>query len=82
MKNIYEKLEIPEPSVDLEDKIIAQANGRNNKYLFPKIGIIAACLLIVFIVLNPAENQLVTQENILADIEFYDDQYGFYEEIS
>lgn len=89
MTKIYDKLEIPEPSANLEDRIIAAATSSQRKFFFPKLAAIAACMVIVFVVLQPQPktpsqqtSSLVTEENILSDIEFYDDQYGFAEEIS
>ena len=86
MKDIYAKLNIPEPSADLEDRIIAAANASTRKRFLPQLIATAACFLIIFAVfLNQTEENQeiqVSKSGILDDIEFFDDQYGFYEEIS
>ena len=82
MTNIYNKLEIPEPSANLESKIIASVNRGQKSYLFPRIGVIAVCLIISFMVLKPKTYNQIPQEEFLSDIQFFDDQYGFYEDIS
>lgn len=86
MKDIYEKLEIPEPSINLEDKIIAAARPSAKQSWFPKLAVIAACLLVVLMVSEP--NGVVEQtpenysSNYLDDVDFFDEQFGFYEDIS
>jgi hypothetical protein len=82
MKNIYDKLEIPEPNTDLESRIIAAAVNNKRKYFFAQSAALAVCLVIAIMVLQAQPSSLVTEENILSDIDFYDDQYGFYKEIS
>ena len=82
MKKIYEKLEIPLASDDLEERIIAAANAPTRKHLIPRLAMVAACLLITLSVINPDEKSIVTNKNILADIQFFDDQYGFDKDIS
>ena len=84
MTDIYQKLFIPEPSADLESRIIATAQTQTTKknYFFQRIAVAAVCLFITVSVLKTDENSLVTKKNMLADIDFFSDQYGFTGDIS
>lgn len=81
MKDIYEKLEVPEPSADLEERIIAAAAPTKKTHFFPKLAVAAACLLITLIILQPNSQQSELSESYLAEIAFFDDQYGFTDNI-
>jgi len=85
MTDIYQKLAIPEPSADLENRIISAAHTKivtEGKYNFPRLAMVAACIMITLSVIKTDDSQLVTKKNMLADINFFSDQYGFTGDIS
>lgn len=80
MTNIYDKLEIPEPSANLDERIIAASQKSRKKYLFPRLAMVAACLLITLVVMQPNKGLDASNNDQLAGIDFYDEQYGFADE--
>ena len=85
IKEKLQKLDIPEPSGDLESRIIAEAKLAENKSLFPRLAVIAACLLVIFAVFDsnqfdqtsPQDQFMVQGYDILMDVEFYDEDELF-----
>ena len=82
MKDIYDKLEVPPASADFESRIIAAANVHRKKHFLHRLAAVAVCLVIIFSVLTPEQKPLVTKKNMLSDVEFFDEQYGFDADIS
>ncbi len=79
MKDVYEKLEIPEASAGLEAEIIRQAAAKQRTFHWPRLAVVAACALFSIAILQPTES---TSISYLDDVDFFDEQYGFAEEIS
>lgn len=81
MTDIYDKLEIPEPSADLESRIISAANIEKKRSFFPRLAVVAACLLISVLVLQPEQNTELASSGYLTEVAFFEEHYGFVDDI-
>ena len=82
MKDIYDKLQIPPANADFESRIIAAANMQRKRIFISRLSVLAACFVLTISVLIPQQQQVVSPEDILSDVDFFDDQYGFAADIS
>ncbi|PIR34011.1 MAG: hypothetical protein COV36_01625 [Alphaproteobacteria bacterium CG11_big_fil_rev_8_21_14_0_20_44_7] len=87
MKEIFEKLKIPEPSADLEIRIIASAGiAPTAKSYLPRFAVIAACMLVIFSVWTnnsqtPLPPEAIQQTANIAAINYEVDGYDILSDI-